>query len=101
MSDAYLIERFMQVREEEGRTLLEIAIVEWPHPHEPRLAWHKLRSWAEPPDATILAEAQEKALRNRRFFRDCELCGERCNRGHMHDAKTCQGCAERHLGIVH
>jgi hypothetical protein len=31
----------------------------------------------------------------------CERCGETKPPEWMHDNKTCQSCAERHLGIVH
>ena len=31
----------------------------------------------------------------------CRYCRETFNPGWMHDADVCQGCAERHLGVVH
>lgn len=31
----------------------------------------------------------------------CRYCGESFNPGWMHDDDVCQGCAEKHLGVVH
>ena len=41
------------------------------------------------------------ATSDTRYFSACTRCHELTNAGHMHDAQTCQTCAERHLGVVH
>lgn len=46
--------------------------------------------------AIATAGAQREAA-----LRTCRLCEQRFTPGHMHDDRTCQGCAERHLGVVH
>lgn len=33
--------------------------------------------------------------------RECRYCEGRFVPGHMHSQDVCQGCAERHLGVVH
>jgi hypothetical protein len=47
-------------------------------------------------------EAERRAvLADRTYFRVCTRCGERKPDGCMHNARTCQSCAEEHLGVVH
>jgi hypothetical protein len=46
--------------------------------------------------ALARARARREAAR-----RSCRYCGERFSPGHMHSEDVCQGCAERHLGVVH
>lgn len=75
--------------------------VRWHSPHEPSLYFTPFRHWKKHPTPAMLARARQAALRDRRFFRVCERCQHVNNVGHMHDAHTCQGCAERYLGVVH
>ncbi len=75
--------------------------VSWPGPGEPvrRLqdAVHvPERLLDELPGAVSRARAAREAA-----LRTCRLCGERHIPGHMYDADVCQGCAERHLGVVY
>lgn len=49
-----------------------------------------------------LSRALERARKRRQSkLRECRFCGERNVPGHMHSKDVCQGCAERHLGVVH
>ena len=79
----------------------QVATVNWPHPHEPELAWVTFRRWKTVPGPARLQKARTAALANPRFFRICSRCKELNNAGHMHDQQTCQSCAERYLGVVH
>ena len=96
-----LIADFMRIRLVNGATWLEVALVEWPHPHEPRLRWQQFHTWPGVPAAAKVETVQRLALADPRFFRRCKRCGELCNRGHMHNQNTCQSCAERVLGVIH
>ena len=77
--------------------------VVWPGPGTPEL---QLRDVVHLPPGRLdeleltatLAVARERAESARR---SCRYCGERVVPGHMHSADVCQGCAERHLGVVH
>ena len=80
---------------------LQIATVAWPHPHEPELEWSTFRQWKTQPNKGDLTEARHAATSDTRYFSACTRCHELTNAGHMHDAQTCQSCAERHLGVVH
>ncbi|MBK5965757.1 hypothetical protein CCR95_17145 [Thiocystis minor] len=100
MTDAELVAEFMRLTEMDGKTVLEVGVVEWSGPHEPELVWKRFHRWTTWPTAERLAVAQRKALETVRFFRICSICNERQNAGHMMDRETCQSCAEKHLGVV-
>ncbi len=95
------LDHFFQCVENAGRWEFQVGIVTWNGPHTPVVAWKTYRRWRRQPDAVRLARARASALAEPRFFLICARCGELNNAGHMHDEQTCQGCAERCLGIVH
>jgi len=99
--DEALREHFMRLREVDGVPTLEVGIVEWPHPHTPELRWEVARRFQAVPSSDELRRAQQSALEDPHFFRTCSMCRERQNAGHMHSRRVCQGCAEKHLGVVH
>ena len=101
MTDAELIDDFMRTKSVAGATILQVATVAWSGPHRPSLRWRKFRTWSSTPDPAEVVAAQTETLANPKFFQRCDRCGERNNIGHMHDDHTCQGCAERYLGVVH
>jgi hypothetical protein len=78
---------------------LLVAVVTWPHPHEPTLNWKTFRQWRREPPAETKARARAAVVK--RYFRLCSICGELCNVGHMHERDTCHGCAERVFGVIH
>ena len=99
MSDE--LDDFFQCVEIAGRWEFQVGVVTWDGPHTPEIAWKKYRTWLTPPTEKRLQKAREAATAESRFFRTCTRCGKLNNVGHMHDEETCQGCAERHLGVVH
>lgn len=101
MNDAEIIAEEMRVRVTDGDTVLEIAVVDWPNVHTPRVCWQKFRSWSISPPPEEIATALAAALVDPKFFLRCDHCGELCNKGYMHDGHVCMGCAEAHLGVVH
>jgi hypothetical protein len=101
MNDDELIAQFMRTRSEGNATILEVALVKWLGSHEPSLRWQQFHAWAGIPTAAEVEAAQRLALNDPSLFRQCERCGERNNRGHMHDEHICQSCAERFLGVVY
>ena len=100
-SSEELISDFTRVIQGDTGWRFEVAIVDWPRPHDPFLVWHAFRRWKRAPSDKRIAAAQAAALASKRFFRRCERCGEVHNRGHMHDRTICQGCAEQCLGVVY
>ena len=82
-----------------GGWVFEVAVVGWESPHEPGLTWKVFRTWKREPGGERLRAAKAAAIK--RYYRTCTHCQELCQLGHMHDRTTCQGCAERLLGVVH
>jgi hypothetical protein len=99
--DEQLRADFLRLREIDGVIALEVGIVEWHGPHTPKRRWEVAHRFTSAPSPDELRSAQRAALENPRFFGVCNMCGKRCNIGHMHSETVCQGCAERHLGVVH
>jgi len=83
---------------------LRLPTVEWTKgAHAPRAAsrlWRRL-TWSKIEEAGI-AEVIGLAIAKRRAeFHKCRYCGEMVPPEHRHNRNTCQGCAEKHLGVVH
>ena len=95
-----LINDFMRIQVSREVTVLEVAIVSWDC-QEPYLEWKIFCTWQGIPTASEVGAAKQQALLDKDFFGRCSRCGRLCNSGHMHNDNTCQGCAERYLGIVH
>lgn len=77
------------------------ADVAWPGPSTPVV---RLRDVTHLPSASgySLDEEINRAYRLREeAMRACRFCKTECVPGHMHTDNICQGCAERHLGVVH
>jgi hypothetical protein len=80
--------------------------VEWPHPSSPRTVLRDVRHVIPDEDSAKVAATLHDAVAMARALRGaavcvCDVCGAECVPGHMHDRRVCQGCAERHLGVVH
>lgn len=99
MSDE--LDHFFQCLEIEGGWQFQVGIVVWHDSHTPALTWKTYRRWRTPPTERRLQKARAAALVNPRFFRRCARCNERHNTGHMFGHQICNGCAEKHLGIVY
>jgi hypothetical protein len=73
----------------------------WPGPHEPVRQLNDVVHVPVLTHAEIHAELERARDRRDAALRACRYCEERFTPGHMHSADVCQGCAERHLGVVH
>jgi len=87
----------LRIGEFDERYIFEVCVVDW-HGHEPHANWKRFRTWQRQPSQKQLDLAWSKALREKRFFRACDECGDLTNVGHMHGL-VCQRCAE-HAGVV-
>ena len=92
-------QHFTRCRTLESTTALEIGVVTWLYKDKPAIRWEPFRAWPKPPTPEELAQAWREALNNSRFFRVCNRCGVRQNRGDMHDESVCNTCAERDFGL--
>jgi hypothetical protein len=101
IGERQLLADYTRIEREPDGYRFEVGVVTWAHPHEPDVVWKCFRHWKSVPTPARLAAAEKAALATARFFRQCVMCGELNNAGHMHDAVTCQSCAERHYGVVY
>lgn len=99
MSDE--LSEYFRCEEQAGTWVFQVGIVRWETVCTPSIEWQTYRSWKTRPSEARLAKARAAAEADPRLFRQCTMCIELCNAGHMHSDDTCQGCAERHLGVVH
>jgi hypothetical protein len=92
--------QFVEIdRSRDGRVVVSVATVHWDGPGTPILRWTEYDTEFAPGAGDD--HIHQTVLQDRRFFRRCSRCGELNNVGHMHSARICQGCAERHLGVVY
>jgi hypothetical protein len=98
--DRELAERYLRLAENDGGVDLEVGIVEWNGAHTPYVEWKAVEHFAAMPSAEEFEKAKRRVLRNRRYFRTCKFCKQRCNAGHM-NSNVCHSCAEKHLGVIH
>ena len=95
------------VRVSPGKVSVAVFSVRWEGPHTPvvRPKHFATLSWRRLPASTLMMTLHDliRAAREVRkaTYRRCERCGEMKPPEWMHDEKTCQSCAERHLGVVH
>lgn len=83
--------------------------VRWDGPHTPTRADRELCRVsgddmpAELPEQAVVAAAliQAAVAIRRAKFLVCRYCGQSNPPEWQHGADVCQGCAERHLGVVH
>ncbi len=83
--------------------------IRWDGPHTPvpdhrplaQAAWSDFREGEA--EAVVAAQllVQAAAVVRRAAFRRCRYCGENTPPEWWHGEDACQGCAERHLGVVH
>lgn len=95
------LEQYFRCMKTEQGWEFQVGVVTWPEVYTPDLVWKTFRLWKTQPDASRTGRARAAALRQPRFFCTCLLCHETLNVGHMEDAKTCQSCASRELGVVY
>jgi hypothetical protein len=93
-----------------GEEGVEVSVfgVRWDGPHTPvpdhrplaAVAWAALGSEAEAAVAVHMLARAAVVIR-RATFRRCRHCGKDTPPEWWHGEDACQGCAERHLGVVH
>ena len=95
------------VRCRKSSVSVAVYAVRWRGPHTPivvprefaKLAWNRLPQGALVMTLHALIAAAREVRRSE--FRKCRMCGDMNPPEWMHSKDICQGCAERHLGVVH
>lgn len=75
--------------------------IRWEGPHTPVQEWVPVSVLPAMSSPVEIEKAKRALLKRRRFFKVCDVCGERKPDGWMHDNELCQSCAERELGVVY
>jgi hypothetical protein len=88
-------EDFFRLIQTNEQSTLQVAVVGWDGPHEPKLKWKKYRTWKTKPNEDRIKKAKISALGNTRFFDYCITCNELNNVGHMGSHKNCHRCMEQ------
>lgn len=95
------------VRVSESQVSVSVFSIRWEGPHTPVVRPKQLGrlNWKRLPASRLMMVLQdliESAQEIRRAeYRKCERCGKTNPPEWMHNATTCQACAERDLGVVH
>ena len=95
------------VRVSGNKMSVAIFSVRWEGPHTPVVRPRHLAtlSWRQIPASTLMMTLHGLVNTAREIrkakYRRCERCGKTNPPEWMHDEKTCQSCAEQHLGVVH
>jgi hypothetical protein len=90
-----------------SKVSVSVFSVRWEGPHTPVVQPRHLATlnWRRIPASTLMMTLHGllRAAREVRTakYRQCERCGETKPPEWMHEEKTCQSCAEQHLGIVY
>ena len=83
---------------------LRLPRIEWVSVHTPAM---NSRFWKRVPVKEIKSDDELKSLliagmdARRAEFTICRFCGHHAPPEHRHEADVCDGCAEKHLGIIH
>jgi hypothetical protein len=95
------------IRVSGSKVSVSVFSVRWEGPHSPMvrpIRFATLR-WKQIPPPTLMMTLHIliKAAHEVRTakYRKCERCGKTNPPEWIHDEKTCQACAERHLGVVY
>lgn len=83
---------------------LRIPTVEWTMgsygPADASRLWKRVEC-SRITDAELESLLNDALKHRENEFKKCRYCGRSLPREHMHSADVCQGCAEKHLGVVH
>ncbi len=99
-NDTALAQETTRVRMASGKILVEVAVVTWPHPHEPSMSWVVAATLPLSSTSMHVEATRNRVVKNRKFFALCHECGKRNLKGHMFSAKVCMSCAEQNHGII-
>jgi hypothetical protein len=97
------------VRVSNGGVEVSVFGIRWNGPHTPTRSDRRLcyLSWEELPEdlpeqaVVVQALIQAALVARRAKFRMCRYCQRSMPPEWQHSGDVCQGCAEKHLGVVH
>jgi hypothetical protein len=99
-SEEDLIREFTRIIRDDSDITVQVAVIRWPGPAEPAMNWEDAVRLPQSADAAEIQMAQDRLLKNRRYFSRCTECGETQIKGHMWRRGICMGCAERNHGVM-
>lgn len=101
MSDDQLVLEFTRVERSIGAVRIMVADIAWPSPSQPETTWEEVTRLLDTAMDTDIANAQQQAVADTRYFAMCGTCREKQPVGWMHDDNTCESCASRDHGILY
>jgi hypothetical protein len=101
MKDEELLMEFVRKRYDDEVIVFFVCRIVWDGQHTPVKEWVPVSVLPVMSSPAEIEKAKRALLKRRRFFKVCEMCGERKPDGWMHDNEVCQSCAERELGVVY
>lgn len=101
MKDEELLMEFVRERFYDEAIVFFVCQIRWKEPHTPVEEWVPVSVLPVMSSPVEIEKARRALLKRRRFFKVCDVCGERKPDGWMHGNELCQSCAERELGVVY
>ncbi|MHB8762299.1 MAG: hypothetical protein ACYC6J_07975 [Coriobacteriia bacterium] len=92
---------FVKVESSEESVRVLVGGIEWDGPAHPQEVWEIFAELPLEASPDEIEQALSEARHSAAHFGECRWCGDRLPQGWMHDKRTCQSCAEKHLGAVH
>lgn len=93
MKNNQLLDEFTRVVRKKDYLAIQVILIKWPHPHEPKSRWHTVAKLLTNSDEISVLTEREKAICSN-YFEVCERCKELKPVGWMCDENICQSCAE-------
>ena len=101
MDDNELIAEFIRTIPSDTGVNIQVKAIHWTSPYESETHWVTAAKVRGTPTPERLLERVLRVLKDRKYFRVCKDCSERCSVGQMcTDMGVCHGCAERNHGVA-
>jgi hypothetical protein len=86
---------FFRLRKREGCHCLQVQVLQWPSPYEPRCHWKTVSKFPGVSRPTVLAlkRSARLVLRDQAYFRTCRHCHRTDLSGHFTPDGACHACA--------
>lgn len=101
MNDKELIKEFIFIEKSSDEVKIIVKEIIWPQTHTPSERFKVAKSFHSKISEEQLESEIQKILKSKKYFGTCSICNEKNPNGWMHDDKTCQSCAEEHLGVTY
>jgi len=96
MTEPKLIKDFIRTGKTSTSVEFYVRHISWEQgPDKPREIWYLVSRIEGSPDENQIRKETARILSDKRYFKRCKKCKGLNPVGLMHDAKTCQRCAQK------